>query len=87
MNQSILTDGERIKEVGSWELVQSHAPKEAALIDLSRATLLPGLIDSHSHLMVSTATGMSGSEGITTAVTLMSSDSGLYLERFTRRNI
>lgn len=57
-NQGILTDGERIKEVGPWEQVQSHAPKDVMLIDLTRATLLPGLIDSHSHLLVSMATGM-----------------------------
>jgi imidazolonepropionase-like amidohydrolase len=82
MNQGILTDGERIKEVGPWEQVQSHAPKDATLIDLSRATLLPGLIDSHSHLLVSMATGMSGGEGITTAVTLMSPEFRTLLGAF-----
>jgi imidazolonepropionase-like amidohydrolase len=82
MNQGILTDGERIKEVGPWEQVQSHAPKDATLIDLSRATLLPGLIDSHSHLLVSMATGMSGGEGVTTAVTLMSPEFRTLLGAF-----
>lgn len=72
LNRGILTDGERIKEVGPWEEVRPHAPKDVTVIDLSRATLLPGLIDSHSHLLVSMPTGMSGGEGITTAVTLMS---------------
>ena len=81
-NQGILTDGERIKEVGPWEQAQSHAAKDATLIDLSRATLLPGLIDSHSHLLVSMATGMSGGEGITTAVTLMSPEFRTLLGAF-----
>lgn len=72
VNQGILTDGERIKEVGPWEQVRLHAAKDVTLIDLSQATVLAGLIDSHSHLLVSMATGMSGGEGITTAVTLMS---------------
>lgn len=82
LNQGILTDGERIKEVGPWEQVQSHAPTDATLIDLSRATLLPGLIDSHSHLLVSMATGMSGGEGVTTAVTLMSPEFRTLLGAF-----
>jgi imidazolonepropionase-like amidohydrolase len=82
MNQGVLTEGERIQEVGPWEQVQSHAPKDATLIDLSRATLLPGLIDSHSHLLVSMATAMSGGEGITTAVTLMSPEFRTLLGAF-----
>jgi imidazolonepropionase-like amidohydrolase len=53
LNQGILTDGERIKEIGPWEQAQVHAPKEAISIDLNHATLLPGLIDCHAHLVSS----------------------------------
>jgi hypothetical protein len=53
LNQGILTDGERIKEIGSWEQVQNHAPKDATRIDLSHTTLLPGLTDCHVHLVSS----------------------------------
>jgi len=49
-NQAVLVENDRIKEVGRAEIVQSHAPKNAQLIDLGRATLLPGLIDSHVHI-------------------------------------
>jgi imidazolonepropionase-like amidohydrolase len=42
----ILIEGERIKAAGPGLAI----PKEAALIDLGAATLLPGLIDCHTHL-------------------------------------
>lgn len=72
LNQGILTDGERIKEIGPWESVQAHALKNAVTIDLSKATLLPGLIDCHAHLVSSMRGNVSGAENITIAVTLMS---------------
>ena len=48
----ILTEGEKIKEIGPWTEVQSRAPTDAVLIDLSGATLLPGLIDCHAHPLI-----------------------------------
>jgi imidazolonepropionase-like amidohydrolase len=69
LNQGILTDGERIKEIGPWEQVQAHAPKEAGRIDLSHATLLPGLIDCHAHPLSSMEGRLSGGENIVIAVT------------------
>jgi imidazolonepropionase-like amidohydrolase len=50
-DQAILVEGERIKEVGPTRMVASHAPAGALVIDLQRATLLPGLIDCHTHLL------------------------------------
>ena len=50
-NVGIWIEGERIKEVGGFSEVRSHAPKDAKVIDLGRATVLPGLIDSHTHIM------------------------------------
>ncbi|RMG56017.1 MAG: amidohydrolase family protein [Acidobacteria bacterium] len=49
-DQAILIEGERIKEVGPADAVQSHAPEDARVIDLGQATVLPGLIDCHDHL-------------------------------------
>ncbi|MFZ1904914.1 MAG: amidohydrolase family protein [Steroidobacteraceae bacterium] len=46
----VLTDGERIVAVGAADLV--HAPADAQPIDLPGTTLLPGLIDAHSHLFL-----------------------------------
>lgn len=49
-NQTIWIEGERIKEVGPAAAMAGRAPAGARVIDLSAATVLPGLIDSHTHL-------------------------------------
>src|SRR5438309_202907 len=49
MNQVIVIKGDRIVDVGPADRVQIPAGVET--IDLSRATVLPGLIDRHVHLM------------------------------------
>jgi imidazolonepropionase-like amidohydrolase len=53
-------EGERIKEVGRFSEVKAHAPKEARVIDLSRFTVLPGLIDCHTHIMARIPEGENG---------------------------
>jgi imidazolonepropionase-like amidohydrolase len=50
-NQAIWIEGGRIKEVGPVSQIQARAPKNAEIVDLSGATVLPGLIDCHTHLM------------------------------------
>lgn len=50
-NAAVWIEGDRIKEVGSTSDIQSHAPSSAKIIDLGAATILPGLIDCHTHLM------------------------------------
>ena len=47
-NQIILIEGEKIKSVGSADSVA--VPQGAQEIDLSKATVLPGLIDGHTHV-------------------------------------
>jgi imidazolonepropionase-like amidohydrolase len=47
---AVLIEGGKIKEVGSPARIQP--PAGAKTIDLGTATLLPGLIDSHTHLLV-----------------------------------
>ena len=59
-NAAVFIEGDRIKEVGPAAQVQSHAPKSVKIIDLSGATLLPGLIDCHTHLMARTSSGPDG---------------------------
>jgi imidazolonepropionase-like amidohydrolase len=46
-NQVVLIRGDRIVEVGPGVQI----PAAARVIDLSRATVLPGLVDSHLHVM------------------------------------
>jgi imidazolonepropionase-like amidohydrolase len=48
MNQVVLIQGDRITQVGPAASVS--IPSGARVIDLSRATVLPGLIDGHVHL-------------------------------------
>jgi imidazolonepropionase-like amidohydrolase len=47
----LIADG-RIKEVDAPSRVQSDAPADVTVLDLGSATLLPGLIDSHTHLLL-----------------------------------
>ena len=47
-NQVIKIEGDRITSVGSAG--ETPIPPGAQVIDLSRATVLPGLIDAHTHL-------------------------------------
>jgi imidazolonepropionase-like amidohydrolase len=47
---AVLIEGEKIKQVGSSS--QILAPADAKTIDLGAATLLPGLIDGHTHLFL-----------------------------------
>jgi imidazolonepropionase-like amidohydrolase len=67
-NQGILTEAGKIKETGPYEQVEAHAPKEAVRIDLSRATMLPGLIDCHAHLLSSMEGSFDGGQNITIAI-------------------
>src|ERR1043165_3025176 len=46
-NQTIIIEGERIRAVGANLAV----PDGARVVDLSRTTVLPGLIDCHTHLL------------------------------------
>jgi len=67
----VLIEGNKIKEVGPIAAVQSHAPKDATVIDLGNATILPGLIDCHAHLLTS-GTSIFPQETILNAVAGMS---------------
>jgi imidazolonepropionase-like amidohydrolase len=49
---AVLIEDGKIKEVGAPAKVQAHLPVGAKTIDLGGATLLPGLIDSHTHLLL-----------------------------------
>jgi imidazolonepropionase-like amidohydrolase len=49
-NQAIAIRAGRIESVGDWS--DSRVPAKAQVIDLSRATVLPGLIDAHTHVFL-----------------------------------
>src|SRR5437588_794886 len=48
VNQVVLINGEKIVEVGAADQVK--IPPHAEVIDLGHATVLPGLIDAHTHV-------------------------------------
>ncbi|PYP96534.1 MAG: amidohydrolase [Gemmatimonadetes bacterium] len=50
-NVGILIEGERIRAVGPLAQIQAQAPN-ARVIDLGQMTVLPGLIDAHTHLLL-----------------------------------
>src|SRR5438552_162062 len=47
-NQVILIEGERIKAVGANLAI----PAGAVVIDLSKLTVMPGLVDAHTHMAI-----------------------------------
>jgi imidazolonepropionase-like amidohydrolase len=49
---SVLIENNKIKEVGPAALLRAKALAPVKTIDLGTATLLPGLIDSHTHLLL-----------------------------------
>jgi imidazolonepropionase-like amidohydrolase len=53
----ILIEGDRIKEVGRAAEVAAHATKDVPVLDLGSTTLLPGLVDCHTHLMARIPSG------------------------------
>jgi imidazolonepropionase-like amidohydrolase len=55
--QVVVLQGERITEVGPE--AQVKIPAGAQVIDLSQFTVLPGLIDAHTHMFNTPKTGMS----------------------------
>lgn len=55
-NQVVLIQGEKILEVGASDRIA--IPAGAQIIDLSQATVLPGLIDGHTHIFNSGHAGL-----------------------------
>lgn len=50
--QGVLVEGGRVRAVGALADILRQAPAGARTIDLTRATVLPGLIDCHTHVLL-----------------------------------
>jgi imidazolonepropionase-like amidohydrolase len=79
IDQGILIVEERIKEVGPLSVIQSHAPKDVAIIDLTHFTVLPGLIDAHTHLLQNNYSRIGDEPNLLVTVTSMSTASRALL--------
>lgn len=55
-NQVVLIQGDRITDVGPADRIK--IPDGAEVIDLSQATVMPGLIDAHTHMFDSMSNGL-----------------------------
>jgi imidazolonepropionase-like amidohydrolase len=53
-HQGIIVENGRIREIGDFAGVRARAPQDAVAIDLRTATVLPGLINCHAHLLIAT---------------------------------
>ena len=51
-NAAVVVEGDRIVAVGSQSEVASRVPANAQIVDLGGATILPGLIDNHTHVLL-----------------------------------
>jgi imidazolonepropionase-like amidohydrolase len=51
-NVAVIVQGERIVAVGSKSEIAARIPTGAQIIDLGGATIMPGLIDNHTHVLL-----------------------------------
>ena len=51
-NQAILIENDRIKAVGPFDSRLALVHPQARVLDLSKATVLPGLMDCHTHVLL-----------------------------------
>jgi imidazolonepropionase-like amidohydrolase len=61
-DQGILVEGGKIKQLAAFAAVRAAAPRDAVLIDLGKATVLPGLIDCHAHLLAAMDPSINGAD-------------------------
>lgn len=72
-------EGERIAEVGPAADVVAHAGPSPIVIDLGGATLLPGLVDCHAHLLANTKGRLRVDENLLAMVVGQSASARAYV--------
>jgi imidazolonepropionase-like amidohydrolase len=81
--QLIVLNGERITDVGPE--AQVKIPAGAQVIDLSQATVLPGLIDAHTHMF--NTRGAKGSTEVSTLIAVQNAQADLRAGFTTARDM
>src|SRR5207244_31416 len=70
--QVVILEGERITDVGAE--TQVRIPQGAQVIDLSQATVMPGLIDAHTHMFNNRTPKMSTERAMLIAINNLQAD-------------
>lgn len=65
-NQGILISNEKIVTIEPWEKISKKIHANVIILNLSKQTLLPGLIDAHTHLLMNSPASMSYTEALVT---------------------
>jgi imidazolonepropionase-like amidohydrolase len=68
-NQGIWIEGGRIRQVGGFDEVRAAGPRDILVLDLSRAAVLPGLIDVHTHLLDAMDPGAASADSLILTLT------------------
>lgn len=63
-NQGILISNEKIANIEPWDKINKKVDANVKIIDLSKQTILPGLIDAHTHLLMNSPAEMSYTEAL-----------------------
>jgi len=69
--QGNLVEDARIKQVAAFADLQDQVPKDAATVNLSKATVLPGLLECHAHPLIAATVVNPHHNQVTLAVPLL----------------
>jgi imidazolonepropionase-like amidohydrolase len=83
----ILVEDGKIKQVAAFADLEGHVPKDAVTLDLSKATLLPGLVDCHAHLLIAASVGHPGNNILEAVAGMSASQRALLGARMAREDL
>jgi imidazolonepropionase-like amidohydrolase len=79
LGQAVLVENDRIKAVAPAAQVEAAVPRDTEVIDLGSATLLPGLLDCHAHLLSAMRGRRTTGENILVTVAEMTASQRAFL--------
>jgi imidazolonepropionase-like amidohydrolase len=77
-SQGIVVEGGVFKQIAPWETARAAAP-DARVIDLGNLSVIPGLIDCHTHLMLSLPDSLEGGDALILTAAKMSTGKRVLL--------
>jgi imidazolonepropionase-like amidohydrolase len=85
--QGILVEDGKIKQVAAFADLQGHAPKGVFIVDLTKATVLPGLVDCHAHLLIAALAVDAGNNILDAVAGMSASQRALLGARMAREDL